>query len=333
MIAAKRKLIAAGSMVVLSLLMITAATFAWLTISTAPEISNMTTSFATNDNLEIALYDSTIVDDKPETADGSQSVSGHARNILWGNLIDFSTDDDAGQDMKDTKLKPVKAASETITMDSDQAFSAPRYGKDGRLDDFEPLLLSSPDNGTGVGYANTNNGQTNFLYFIDFYMRSNVGGNIQFAQDAMNRIEFESGGTSAGKGCTYTVTSTDLQSAPQLLRALRFAFAIKDTTDGSSIDTKYAKLDIAESETGSVSETKLVTCQYDGSDDGDHNLIPNSVANHIYKLRLYVYMDGTNLKNEDVAPLVGKTDLEGEMNLQFTIEGAELHAMDSIISD
>ncbi len=51
----KSKLMAALVMLLVSAIMMSTASFAWFTISTAPEISNMKSTVAANGNLEIAL--------------------------------------------------------------------------------------------------------------------------------------------------------------------------------------------------------------------------------------------------------------------------------------
>ena len=51
----KNKLIAAIAMLLVSSIMMVSSTYAWFTLSTAPEVQGITTTVGANGNLEIAL--------------------------------------------------------------------------------------------------------------------------------------------------------------------------------------------------------------------------------------------------------------------------------------
>ena len=54
----KSKLMAAVAMLLVASFMVVSSTYAWFTLSTAPEITGVKTSVGANGNLEIALLDS-----------------------------------------------------------------------------------------------------------------------------------------------------------------------------------------------------------------------------------------------------------------------------------
>ena len=51
----RQKLFAAASMLVIAAILLTGATFAWLTLSLAPEVTGISTQIGANGSLEIAL--------------------------------------------------------------------------------------------------------------------------------------------------------------------------------------------------------------------------------------------------------------------------------------
>ena len=51
----KRKLMAATSMLLISAVLLAVTSYAWLVMSTAPEVTGITTNVAANGSLEIAL--------------------------------------------------------------------------------------------------------------------------------------------------------------------------------------------------------------------------------------------------------------------------------------
>ena len=87
-----KKLYAAVCMVLVAALLVSATSYAWLVLSQAPEVSNVTTTIGANGNLEIALGknigESTI-------GDSFNKNDVTIANRTWGNLIDL-TDESYG---------------------------------------------------------------------------------------------------------------------------------------------------------------------------------------------------------------------------------------------
>lgn len=88
----KERVAAVALLLAMSVVMMTSATFAWLTISRRPAVTGVNTSVAANGNLEIALATSAEKPDESKVGDSSaadgQSVT--AANITWGNLVNLS---------------------------------------------------------------------------------------------------------------------------------------------------------------------------------------------------------------------------------------------------
>ncbi len=127
----KRKLAAATWIICTSLVLLTVATYAWMTIATSFKISDMELNVVTDNAMELAL--------------DQNGLPGEWTTVLsLGELLQ-------GQ----TALRPVTwSASQGI-------FLAPRYGLDGRPSFLEPIPLQLPEAGisslsdplgTGVGY-------------------------------------------------------------------------------------------------------------------------------------------------------------------------------------
>ncbi len=94
----KSKLMAAISMLLVSSIMMVSSTYAWFTLSTAPEVTGITTAVGANGNLEMALLPATGVttDIKSEAGDGNKAWN--LRNLTWGNLVDVSNAEFYGMD-------------------------------------------------------------------------------------------------------------------------------------------------------------------------------------------------------------------------------------------
>ena len=136
-VAVKRKMLAAVSMLLLSGLLLAIVSFAWLTMSIAPEIRGVSTNIGANGSLEIALLNSQTKQDLStiKTSVG-QSLDGGsaAANNTWGNLLDLN-DESYGLSeimLLPARLNAVKQADGTYTLNSG-ILAVPTYGYDGRI--------------------------------------------------------------------------------------------------------------------------------------------------------------------------------------------------------
>ncbi len=127
----KERVLAVALLLMVSLTMVTSATFAWLTISRAPEVTGVSTTVTANGNLEIALAtgDGKTPPGESQVGDSSaadgQTVTG--ANLTWGNLINLS---DPSYGLDNLVLRP--AQLNTAALQTSPLYGA-MYDKDGRI--------------------------------------------------------------------------------------------------------------------------------------------------------------------------------------------------------
>lgn len=95
----RKKLMAAIAMVLVASIMMVSASYAWFTLSTAPEVTGITTSIGSNGNLEIALRTGDL--NSITTSDGGLTFPD--ANTTWGNLVDLS---DESYHLDEMQLRP-----------------------------------------------------------------------------------------------------------------------------------------------------------------------------------------------------------------------------------
>lgn len=161
----RNKLIAAISMLLVSSIMMVSSTYAWFTLSTAPEVKGISTSVGANGNLEMALLTSGTDEntntfenlDKIASAVGNsyQTAGGNlgAANLTWGNLVDLSYSKDNTHNfygLDQIKLLParlnVKNAGGVLAIDKNELANlllTPKYGDDGRVTTVTGTTLNS----------------------------------------------------------------------------------------------------------------------------------------------------------------------------------------------
>ena len=133
----KGKLIAAVAMLLVSTIMMVSTTYAWFTLSTAPEVQGITTTVGANGNLEIALSPADRDYAKIGTAVGDTNKGWTEKNLTWGNLLDLS---DPSYGLSKIMLLPsqlnIKASETGNAANTLQTnpLKVPTYGADGRVD-------------------------------------------------------------------------------------------------------------------------------------------------------------------------------------------------------
>lgn len=168
----RNKLMAAISMLLVSSIMLVSSTYAWFTLSTAPEVKGISTSVGANGNLEMALLTSGDADlnngentfadlSKITSAVGDSSAATNnlgKSNLTWGNLVDLSyenaTTNKNYYGLDQIKLMPARLNNGTgDAFDSTKLvlanpLSTPTYGNDGRVNDLSGKTYFSADYGT-----------------------------------------------------------------------------------------------------------------------------------------------------------------------------------------
>lgn len=128
----KKKLMGAVCMLLVASIMMISATYAWFTLSTAPEITGITTSVGANGNLEMALLSGNVnalTTQEGGVASSMAVVADKVANLTWGNLVDLS-DDSYG--LQSISLKPARFNT-TGNWATGNLLSIPVYGADGRV--------------------------------------------------------------------------------------------------------------------------------------------------------------------------------------------------------
>lgn len=155
----KSKLMAAIAMLLVSSIMMVSTTYAWFTLSTAPEVTGITTTVASNGNLEIAL----------SPIDGMGANVGNAttattewaqKNLTWGNLVDMNHDGKDPYGLGSLTLAPAQlaltGAAGSYTL-SDNVLATPVYGSDGRISGLNANAFVASKNATDGKYYLTDN--------------------------------------------------------------------------------------------------------------------------------------------------------------------------------
>ncbi len=129
----RRKLTAAVAMLLVATIMMASSTYAWFTLSTAPEITGITTSVGANGNLEMALSGGA------GTAPSASAVGDQGNNLTWGNLVNLS---DNQYGLNNITLKPSRLnVSSTGTVSTNPLLVA-QYGADGRVSSLSDATMS-----------------------------------------------------------------------------------------------------------------------------------------------------------------------------------------------
>lgn len=158
----KKKLMGAICMLLVASIMVVSSTYAWFTLSTAPEITGISTSVGANGNLEMALLNTTSFakpdEIKSEVGDSTKTVT--EKNLTWGNLVDLS---DASYGLGNIKLMPAalnieNGAAGAFTVTKDNLLATPTYGTDGRVADLSGRTYTAKYDGHSWAYSESDFG-------------------------------------------------------------------------------------------------------------------------------------------------------------------------------
>lgn len=128
----KEKVIAAAVALLIALTVTATATYAWITLSQAPEVADIATTMAANGNLEIALSDDDGLE--PDEFDIDEGItitkkgSVNSANLQWGNLINLGDTSYYGID--NLALRPAQINEGSLL--NNPLYGAV-YGADGRI--------------------------------------------------------------------------------------------------------------------------------------------------------------------------------------------------------
>ena len=275
----KSKLMAATAMLTVSAVMLVSTSFAWYTLSTNPEISNIKATAVANENLEIALdknYESGAKVDEVSnnTEVGAPQGSTTNKYETWGNYVDVANV------LTGAELRPAAYTANS-------GLYTATYGNDGRVSGKVDLTVPARSTGAEILTRGNDENATKYAFKVDYWLRTNKAGTIALSTAADNANK--SGLTKKGAGSTITVNGNSS------FESTDFGIVFKVTEDGKGTP-KWVQATIANG---------VIT-----ADD-----IIDAKANVAYLVEMYVYLDGTKVTNADAATA---TDADGVViNVQF----------------
>lgn len=130
----RRKLYSALAMLLVATVLMASTTYAWLVLSTNPEVSGVSTQVGANGSLEMALLNSASWGNLGllDGGDIDESKLGASSNTTWGNLVDLSI----GYGLDQIVLSPSRlniSKNDDIYEVTDNMLKVPTYGEDGRV--------------------------------------------------------------------------------------------------------------------------------------------------------------------------------------------------------
>lgn len=152
----RTKLTAATVMLLIAAILMVSTTYAWFTLSTAPEVTGITTNVGANGNLEMLLLNKdsfkSTEDDLgvvSEVGDSNAVKALTEANLKWGNLVDLS---DASYGLDNIVLMPSRLNLATASTLDSTVLLAPSYGTDGRVIDVNTATYSGAREGNSWVY-------------------------------------------------------------------------------------------------------------------------------------------------------------------------------------
>lgn len=348
----RNKMMAAVSMLMVSAIMMVSSTYAWFTLSTAPEVKNISTTVAGNGSLEIALMPKdglvgSIKSGFSSTTSGG-TVAVPEANITWGNLIDLSHE---SYGLAALTLNPAKLNEDATTgkLDKVNPLVIPIFGYDGRVDSEEAATVlkiceggAFSADGYGVRaigeFDGTKLGST-YGYAIDLAFRLNAANNAGTTSTAgklllqtepkqriYNGETTSNNAATAGNGSYMSFnannTGIDLVS---LMQSIRVTFIQNYGLSEAGLDTMVlgtAKLDHENVVQGATETTaKLYLYDTAGTKLTDNNavLVPALEKGTAAQVTALVWLDGTNITNASVSAIKGAL-AQATLNLQFSTD-------------
>lgn len=173
----KQKLMAATAMMMVSIVMLTSASFAWFSISVAPEVKMVTTTVTANQNLEIAFGTTHTISPKENLVGTFDPNTNKDKNNIWGGLVNLT-------DTEDTTYTATGIGPAIINGDktSEGVLQYATYGEDGRPNGFDDVILPTEfENGIasfydGEGGENNVEGGNVIGQSYLIWLRTNVAG-------------------------------------------------------------------------------------------------------------------------------------------------------------
>ena len=357
----RNKMMAAVSMLMVSCIMMVSSTYAWFTLSTAPEVKNISTTVAGNGSLEIALMPTSGLFSAIGTGSGTSmeaaNVNVKTANTTWGNLVTLSggTADTDHYGLNHVTLLP---AALDITTNPNSPLKTAVFGSDGRVSElsattklmtYEGGFIDIPANTPAYGVrAIAEDATTTYGYVVDFAVRINTAkadgkkANLKLQTQAAQRVYSEGtnpntlGGGSSMKLSALAGELSD-QYVKELLNSIRITF-VANYGKVLSADDQIAVLGEARLDTSGLtaitqnSEIPLYLYKTTGGSgtgtetvsaekDTTGVLLPTLEKNKATQISAIVWLDGANIKNASLAAST-LNSMQGTLNLQFSTDAS-----------
>lgn len=242
----RSKLTAAVAMLLVSLILLVSSTYAWFTLSTAPEVKNITTTVAGNGSLEIALMPQdgllgSIKNGLSSTVGGGAEAIKNA-NVTWGNLLTLSTKDEDPYGLGKVTLMPALLNNDALDLPGASLLGTAAYGIDGRATEVvynmvQKSLGETSNKFDSKAYGVRAVGQqidgdlATYGYIVDLAMRINTQKDdgsdaaLLLQSDPAQRIYGESGNAATQGGGSYMEFTSEMgANVLDLMKAIRVTF-------------------------------------------------------------------------------------------------------------
>ena len=226
---------ATALLLVIAMLMGVVSSFAWVTISYAPEIKNISTTFAANGALEIALAKRD--GSEPDEFDIDESIGINtdilSKNLIWGNLVNLS---DPSYGIENLALRP--AQLNTASLSSNPLWGA-EYGADGRVNQLNTDFSYAVFNGSEFRTASGSYGVRAIASYISTVSESTLAAqkekiaDVTAAHTAVNQAwnqvpgKFNAMGTMISKYAQDKLDGSNTNLAPYIATMIPLYDTIK----------------------------------------------------------------------------------------------------------
>lgn len=242
--ALKRKLVSALCMLLISALLMTGTTYAWLVLSTAPEVSGITTNVGANGALEIALLTTETREDLSQIRTSINGSLANQRvastNTTWGNLIDLTVAD-YGLDelvLLPARLQYSKQGDGSYRINAG-LLSVPVYGYDGRIAELTNNTVSA---------IYGNNKEFSYAVGVQDYGVRAIGTSDTVSVQASALATAKGNITSYTKQANSTAANTLSKNGPDLFSMI-LAYSTNSNTTFDDADVAVIEAMIADLET------------------------------------------------------------------------------------
>ena len=232
---------------IISIIALTAASYAWMTISTTPTVANLALTVLTENAMQLS-HD-----------DGGKPLGD------WSTILDLG-------DADEIALQPVTFLA------SEDAFYVPSYGLDGRIADGLGKRLTD-EHGALLSEFAAAEDQSGYLYICDFWIRTNASDcTVAFTPPVEREDGVLGGGTyMVGEPVWDAGSVSHIDAGNGAQNAMRLALRV-DPVDDFGLEHEPAFILYEPNADGGTGLTETMSAKGDGPLQGDHLLLQQTVS-------------------------------------------------------